>query len=239
MIERLAQLISPDMRLEVTVLRLGEYYGACNVRPLADRFNIRRIYSAQQDGLQSTDFRPEYVPWGSDMTGRFDDIENVKIRGDGQIDMGGGRVVRLMKPPLRLLATNWLYDKATKTLLTSDHFNYVSQKGPDGPWVADSATPLPSEKHVRDFLVGTRYWWLPGARTRDMIEDMEKLFRDNDVERIGPGFGQILQGKDVVEKHVALLSKVLENFESEPATGVDAGYTRRSLKRAPMAGAAS
>jgi hypothetical protein len=239
MIARLEQLVRPDMTLEVSVLRLGEYYGACNVRPIVERFGIKKIYSARRDGVESTDFRPDHVPWGTPTgSGAFAEVQNVQVRGNGYIDLGSERHLSMLRPPLRLLSTNWLYDAGTKTMMTADQFTYSWQATPDGPWVVGENDEMPTEQHVHDFMVGTRYWWLPGAETSGMIADLEKLFAAHEVERIAPGFGLVLDGPDVVKKHVALFRSLLEKFPSEPATGVDAGYTKRSTKRAPMAGGA-
>jgi glyoxylase-like metal-dependent hydrolase (beta-lactamase superfamily II) len=238
MIGRLEQILRPGMSLELSVLRVGEYYGACNVRPLVEHFGVSRVYSNRNDLLDSADFRPEYPPLGlEDGFDPFAELDEVQVKGKGQIDLGNGRRLRMIKPPLRLLSNNWLYDEGTRTLLTADQFNYSWSDTPNGPWVTDAGTALPTARQVRDFMVGTRYWWLPGARTQTMVEDLDKIFADNEVERIGPSFGPVIDGADAVREHVRLLLGVLSDFQDEPATGVDAGYTERS-KRAPEAGVA-
>lgn len=237
MIDRLAELLTPGMTLELAVMRLGEYYGSCNVRPLVDRFGVRRLFSPRGDGMLVSDYRPEYVAWGIDPEDREAEVENVRMRGSGRIELGSGRALEIVRPPLRLLATNWMYDTGTKTMFTSDHFNYVGHRGPDGPWVTDQATALPTAQEARDFLVGTRYWWLPGARTQKIVDALDQVFEDYEVERIGPSFGQVIEGSDAVQRHVALLREVLVQFAEEPATGIDAGYMADDTHRAPMAGA--
>ncbi|WP_238015704.1 hypothetical protein KZZ52_36850 [Dactylosporangium sp. AC04546] len=234
MIGRLESLLGSDVELELCVLRLGEYYGTCNVRPIVEHFGIRTIYSTRPDGVESTDFRPEHVPYGSpNGTGAFAEVKGVMLRGSGQIDLGNGRILKLLRPPLRLLSTNWLYDVELRTLLTADHFTYLWQPTLDGPWVADASEPMPSEQHVRDFMAATRYWWLPGARTNQMVADLDKIFDGIEVDRIGPGYGRVIDGREPVREHVALLRRVLEAFPSERAIGLNVGYKERS-KRAPM-----
>ncbi|CUR58484.1 conserved hypothetical protein [metagenome] len=238
MLSRLEEIITPDMTLEVSVLRLGEYYGSCNVRPIVERFGVQKVYSARRDGVESTDFRPDHVPWGTPTgTGSFATVEKVQMRGNGSIEMGVDRTMSLVKPPLRLLSTNWLYDAGTRTLLTADMFTHSWLDQPDGPWVSSPDEAVPSAAEVRAFMVGTRYWWLPGSRTAQMVVDLHQIFDQYEVDRIAPGFGLVIEGSELVKEHVRILSEVLEVFSSEPATGVDAGYTAKSTKRAPMAAA--
>lgn len=237
MISRLRRLISPGMRLDVSVLRLGEFYGTCNVRPIIESFDVHTVFTSRADGVDATDYRPEYVPWLTTAGGgSFATVKKVKLKGDGQIDMGADRTLRMLRAPLRLLSTNWAYDSGTKTLLTADIFNHTGHESPQGPWVVGPDATEPTVEQIREFLVGTRYWWLPGARTAPIVSDLRKLFDEVEVERIAPGFGQVLEGADVVRRHVDLLCEVLTRFAEEPATGVDAGYTARTVKRAPMAG---
>lgn len=235
MITRLEQLITPGMSLELSLLRSGEFYGLCNVRPIVEHFGIKRVHASKGSILEQTDFRPGY-PQRRVGDDPFAGIEVARGRFQGFMDLGNGRVLQQMRPPLRLLTNNWLYDPGTRTLLTTDHFNYSWQQSPEGPWVAGPDSEVPSEDHVRNFLVSTRYWWLPGAQTAQMIADLDAVFDTYDVHRIGPGHGLVLEGADLVKQHVGRLRTLLEKFPHEPATGVDAGYTPRS-QRAPMAAA--
>ena len=234
MISRLETLLGDDIELGLCVLRLGEYYGTCNVRPLVDHFKIKTIYSTRPDGVESTDFRPEYVPYGSpNGTGSFANVEGVMLRGKGEIDLGNDRKLQFLRPPLRLLSTNWMYDVQTKTLLTADHFTYLWQPTLDGPWVTEPGEELPSDEEVVEFMAGTRYWWLPGARTNQMVADFDELIKDREIERICPGYGRVIEGKEQVQEHIELFRRVLQSMPARNPIGLDIGYKPGS-KRAPI-----
>ena len=44
-----------------------------------------------------------------------------------------------MQAPLRLIATRWLYDRATRTLFSSDMFTHVWRDSETGPWIVTDA----------------------------------------------------------------------------------------------------
>ena len=61
---------------------------------------------------------------------------------------------------------------------------------------------------IRDRL-NTRYWWLEGAKTRLLRENIKKVFNSYDIETIAPGYGKIFQGKDLVKKQFNFLDEIL------------------------------
>jgi hypothetical protein len=44
-----------------------------------------------------------------------------------------------MNAPIRLIATRWLYDYATKTLFSSDLFTHLWRDTAAGPWIVTDA----------------------------------------------------------------------------------------------------
>ena len=48
-----------------------------------------------------------------------------------------GRPVTVYQAPIRLIATRWIYDGATKTLFTSDMWTHTWRERPDGPWIIE------------------------------------------------------------------------------------------------------
>jgi hypothetical protein len=229
MLTRLEALLSPGTRLSLFLLRMGEFYGICNVRPIVERFNVESIYGFRGKPGVAADFRPDYVPYGTPVSsGRLADVQNAVIHSGDGIDLGGGRVLRLMSPPVRLLPTHWLYDEATGTLLTSDLFTYTWRPTSSGPWLVGAGETLPTDAHVRDFMVGSRYWWLPGARTEQMAAKLKEIFLDLEVTRIGPGYGCLIEGPDLVTQHVEIVSRTIEALASERSVGLSAGFTSRS-----------
>ena len=153
---------------------------------------------------------------------RRDILESMKVtavtRAD-TIELGKkGRAIDVMQAPIRLIATRWLYDRATRTLFSSDMFTHVWRDTETGPWVVTEADNDPtSARHIRSFLLNTRYWWLEGAPTDSIRRGIGNVFDTYDVETIAPGYGCILRGKKTVAKHMQLVDDVLKSLDKSVA----------------------
>src|SRR5581483_7929026 len=121
-----------------------------------------------------------------------------------------GRGIDVMQAPIRLIATRWLYDGATKTLFSSDMFTHTWRDSATGPWIiTDADNDATSLRDVRSFMLNTRYWWLEGAPTDSMRRGIDAIFDKHDIETIAPGYGCILRGRNVVERHYKMLDEFL------------------------------
>jgi len=123
-----------------------------------------------------------------------------------------------MQAPIRLIATRWLYDRATRTLFSSDMFTHVWRARENGPWIVTDDDDRTSARELRSFLLNTRYWWLEGAPTGSIRRGIAEVFEKCDVETIAPGYGCILHGRAVVARHVAMLDEVLASLDKSVAT---------------------
>src|SRR5438552_4072321 len=83
-----------------------------------------------------------------------------------------------------LIATRWLYDRATRTLFSSDMFTHVWRTDADGPWIVTEEDDTASARALRSFLLNTRYWWLEGAPTASIRRGILDVFDKCDVETI-------------------------------------------------------
>jgi flavorubredoxin len=122
-----------------------------------------------------------------------------------------------MQAPIRLIATRWLYDRATRTLFSSDLFTHVWRDRASGPWTVtddDDTTTLPE---LRSFMLNTRYWWLEGAPTDSIRRGIGDVFDKYDVETIAPGYGCILRGRKVVARHYRMLDEFLKACDKSVA----------------------
>ena len=125
-----------------------------------------------------------------------------------------GRPIVVYQAPIRLIATRWIYDAATKTLFTSDMFTHTWRDRPDGPWIIQDGDDDPTDfDHVRSFLLNTRYWWLEGVDTDKLRRGIDAILSKHDIETLAPGYGCILRGKKTVEKHMQLLDDVLRSLD--------------------------
>jgi len=207
-------LIAPGLPLSLFPLRLNEFMSINNVETFAGHFNVETCYTSNVDAALWFDF-------GAKADGR-DILQSMKVtavtRAD-TIELGNnGRPIDVMQAPIRLIATRWLYDRATRTLFSSDLFTHVWRARADGPWVVTDADDTTTERELRSFMLNTRYWWLEGAPTDSIRRGIAEVFEQHDVETIAPGYGCILSGREVVARHVRMLDEILKSLDRSVAT---------------------
>src|ERR1700758_629114 len=191
---QIESLIAPGLPLSLFPLRLNEFMSINNVETFAGYFNVETCYTSNIDAALWFDF-------GAKAQGR-DILESMKVtavtRAD-TIELGKkGRAIDVMQAPIRLIATRWLYDRATRTLFSSDMFTHVWRARAEGPWIVTDADDATSPRDLRSFLLNTRYWWLEGAPTDSIRRGIADVFDTYDVETIAPGYGCSLRGPNVV-----------------------------------------
>jgi flavorubredoxin len=220
---QLKSLVGPAEPLSVWALRLGEYASICNVRPVVEHFAVDVLYGSQGVPPEWVDFRPEHVPYGSPVAvGALGQIDHRLARQGDAIAVGsGGRLLHTLVAPLRLLPTNWVYDEATRTLFTADAFTYVWQPTAQGPWVVSDDDDPTTFDGALEFLLGSRFWWLAGARTEPLRRGIDEVFETYPIETIAPSFGCVLTGRRTVERHHRLLDEILARAASMPSIGQD------------------
>jgi flavorubredoxin len=216
---QIESLIAPGQPLSMFPLRLNEFMSINNVETFAGHFNVETCYTSNIDAALWFDF-------GAKAEGR-DILKSMKVtavtRAD-TIELGkGGRAIDVMQAPIRLIATRWLYDRATRTLFASDMFTHVWRDTETGPWIVqdtdknstdnDSTSP----RDVRSFMLNTRYWWLEGAPTDSIRRGIGEIFDKYDIETIAPGYGCILRGRNVVERHYRMLDDFLKACDKSVA----------------------
>ena len=211
---QIEQLIAPGLPLSMFPLRLNEFMSINNVESFAGHFNVETCYTSNIDAALWFDF-------GASAEGR-DILKSMKVtavtRAD-TIELGkGSRAIDVMQAPIRLIATRWLYDRATRTLFSSDMFTHVWRETATGPWiVTDTDNDSTSLRGVRSFMLNTRYWWLEGAPTDSIRRGIGNLFDTYDIECIAPGYGCILRGRNVVARHYAMLDEFLKACDKSVA----------------------
>ena len=199
-------LIAPGTPLSMFPLRLNEFMSINNVETFAGHFNVKTCYTSNVDAALWFDF-------GVKDEGR-DILKKMNVtavtRAD-VIELGKhGRAIDVMQAPIRLIATRWLYDRATKTLFSSDMFTGVYRDTEKGPWIVTDNTDTTTLKDMRSFMLNTRYWWLEGAPTDAIRRGIDTVFSKFDIETIATGYGCILRGRNVVKRHYQMLDEFLK-----------------------------
>jgi flavorubredoxin len=211
---QIESLIAPRLPLSLFPLRLNEFMSINNVESFAGHFNVEQCYTSNVDAALWFDF-------GSQADGRniLESMKVVAVTRSDTIQLGKqDRLIDVMQAPIRLIATRWLYDRATRTLFSSDMFTHVWRGSRNGPWIVteadDDSTSLPD---MRSFLLNTRYWWLEGAPTDAIRRGIDDVFDKHDVETIAPGYGCILHGRKIVARHVKMLDEILKGLDKRVA----------------------
>ena len=207
-------LIAPGLPLSMFPLRLNEFMSINNVESFAGHFNVETCYTSNIDAALWFDF-------GAKAEGR-DILKSMKVTAVTRADpiaLGKeGRLIDVMQAPIRLIATRWLYDRATRTLFSSDMFTHVWREAATGPWiVTETDNDSTSLSDVRSFMLNTRYWCLEGAPTDSIRRGIGNVFEKYDIETIAPGYGCILRGRGVVERHYRMLDEFLKACDKSVA----------------------
>jgi flavorubredoxin len=211
---QIESLIAPRLPLSMFPLRLNEFMSINNVESFAGHFNVETCYTSNIDAALWFDF-------GAKAEGR-DILSSMKVtavtRAD-TIQLGKqDRAIDVMQAPIRLIATRWLYDRATKTLFSSDMFTHVWRDTETGPWIVNETdNDSTSPREVRSFMLNTRYWWLEGAPTDSIRRGIGNVFDKYDIETIAPGYGCILRGRGVVARHYRMLDDFLKACDKSVA----------------------
>ena len=222
---QISSLLPEGATLSIFPLTIGEYSGICNTRPVIESFDVDVVYGIAGSPAAWTDFRPEYVPYGGPVGhGALAQVGAAYLRSTDVISWSATeRVLDVLPPAMQALPDNWAYDAATKTLFTGDSFNHVWRTNADGPWTVEPDETPPSFEHVYKFLTGSRFWWLPGAHTDELLRSLRSLFEEREVDVIAPRAGCIITDPDSVRAHCALLEAVLSESPRRRPPDVRAG----------------
>jgi hypothetical protein len=208
---QLDKLLEPDMPLSLFPLRLNEFMSINNIETLAARFNVEQCYAGNPDAAWWFDFGAV-----SDSGGSVLDTLNITVVGrEETLAVGklGNRFLDVLQAPIRLISTRWIYDRATRTLFSSDMFTHVWRNRPEGPWFVSESNDAGDFAHVRSFLLNTRYWWMEGVVSGPLRRAVRKVFDTFDIETLAPGYGAIIRGRRQVARQFEVFDEVLASFD--------------------------
>ncbi len=212
---QLGEVLDRNTPLSLIPLRITEFMSIGNAVAVARAFNVRECYATSLDAVSWLDI--ENTSPDPALSG----IESKVLRGGMTLDPSarGRRPMVTYTAPIRLLSTAWIYDEVTKTLFTSDTFTHVWSDKAEGPWLIEGDDGVTSNAFVRSFLLGTGYWWLEGARTTSLRRAVRRIFEAHDIERICPGYGAILQGREATKRQFDILDAVLAELDCSKIRG--------------------
>lgn len=201
---QISRIMQPDDPLTVFLTRV-EPDTVTGVGAILNAFNVSTIYAGGAanpfdyfDDLYSTEM----------VRANYNATLHRKFPGEA-LQLADGRHLRVYSTPLRLLATFWAYDTATRTLFTSDSFGHMALPSQHSTPVVTSEDIGASPEVVKEHLL-MKFDYLHGAQTRPISDGLEELFDSVVIERIAPTHGCILEGATVVRQHYKALQAVLE-----------------------------
>ena len=213
LLAQLDRLLAPEARLSILHTRMVEFDSAGNSGAVLRERPVEVMYG-HFPADQWIHFRPEFdevsdtLPGSLWPAGRKRDCRLLHPGDEIAVDSAGTRIVDVIAAPLRLLATYWVYDRATRTLFTSDSFGHAISSEPNGPRLVEAGNDATGYAEVRDHLFG-KFDWLLDADTRVLGAQLATIFETYAIDTIAPGYGCILHGRDVVERHYGLLQQAL------------------------------
>lgn len=206
-------LLGPDATLTLFPLRMNEFMSLCNAMAIADRFHVDGCISVLRDAafwvdLESLD--------ASEVLSANERLKTVLISGNETLQLGeaAARPIKLFQSPVRLIATRWVHDPQTGTLFTSDMFSGLHGVTAGEDWIIDDpADDVSTVEDMTRFLLGTRYWWLEGATTDDLRRGLGRIFDSCTITTLAPGYGKIIRGRTLVERHFAMMDEALRRLD--------------------------
>ena len=124
--------------------------------------------------------------------------------------MGDSQSVEILPPPVRVLATYWVYDDRARTLFTSDFFGYTDVSECDPCVVLDGTTSSLDEETARRHLLA-KFGWLALADTTPLVDSLRTVVRGREIEVLAPTHGCVLRGAEMVQRHVEFAIRLLRS----------------------------
>lgn len=205
--EQLAQLVEPGRKLSIFLTR-PEPDVTGNIGEIASCYPVERLYAGGGpnpfDAFESATLM--------DPASRGNRIQMERMLPGFQMPLGEARGVEMLRPTIRLLSTFWGHDAATGTLFTSDSFGHTVQaRADDDRVLRDGAPPQSELASVKAHLLA-KFGWLAHARTRSIIDNLAEMRGRRNIERIAPSHGLVIEGREMVERHLNALNAVLEEL---------------------------
>ena len=221
---QLNSILDKNTPLSIIPLRINEFMSVGNAKAISHNFKVISYYSPHPEASDWFDFTDKE----RDLS--LKEIPTNLLRGTVtcEVGEGSGRNIQVISAPLRLINTSWIYDEQTKILFSSDMFNYGIARSDQEEWIIKQNDPNITKGVVRSFLLNTRYWWLEGAKTRLLRDNIRKVYDTYDIDMIAPGYGKIFQGKELVKQQFELLDDILNDLD---VSNTEAKYVPRNYMR--------
>ncbi|HZK73819.1 MAG TPA: hypothetical protein VFD88_07455 [Clostridia bacterium] len=215
-VEQLRSVLPAGAHLTVFVTRL-EPEGLGNIGPIQAGIGIDRIITGGIPNMfDSWNEIPGFVEmWNNRSDWLGDRTFMDRVATGESIPMGGSDRLLVLPAPLRILATFWVYDRETRALFTTDVFGHTSVKSPNESPVRSTLAEDDTTYESAKEQVLAKFPWVAYANNGPIDDKLTQVFAERPVEMIAPMHGAVLRGEALVNKHVEILHRVL-NENKEP-----------------------
>jgi len=141
-------------------------------------------------------------------------FDTVPVDSPTEIALEGDRIVQIIRPPLAVLNTVWVYDPTSKTLFTSDGLGYLPSDQPADS-VVDDRGDVDADR-TRAFI-SARFDWIARLNSTRLADELHELLQPLEIENLAPSHGVVVRGAAAVDCY---LQTVLECLRPEDP-GVD------------------
>jgi hypothetical protein len=200
---QLRSVVPDDTEIAVLLTRGQEFDTLGNLGRVLDAFTVTKVMSSGISNAIDA-FRTERT-----------DIPLVRLRTGDTVPLGTLDALEIVVPRLRTLSTIWAYWRSAGVLWTSDMFGHISVADAADPVVCERPAPGWGRDDVAEWL-RAKFWWLPGARTPRLTEDLLAIFAEHETAVLAPSRGCVVRGKALVDSTVRLLVSAVDQASELP-----------------------
>jgi hypothetical protein len=136
----------------------------------------------------------------------------------GVVTPVGELELEVLRVELRLLATNWFYERRTRTLFTSDAFAFLARSAPGQSRLrAPGEAPMRAEDAA--LFLSAKMDWLLGVDPAPILADLDRIRAGWPADRLCPGFGLVIEGRDAVAEAFDAVQSALGILAARPRRG--------------------
>ncbi|AJE46780.1 hypothetical protein [Celeribacter indicus] len=201
--------------LEVTMTR-REMDTIMNLPWILKRYDVKKVHFSGD--ISPIDFFDVLEEVAAEVQARtFTDVALNWLRPGLSIDYAGTRL-DVVRPSVRVLATQWLHEPKTRTLFTSDFLGFLptDQEGPYS--IGAEVAEITVDQIVAHY--GRKFDWLRGINPAPVMADLRRVMTDFPSDRLCPAYGPTIEGAENVRQIWDKAIAAVEAIGNQPRESV-------------------
>lgn len=144
---------------------------------------------------------------------RGDLFDAVPVASPPVIKLDGLGPIFVMRPPLAVLNTVWLFHEASGILFTSDAFGYLRSSDAGSNPVVDDVADIDADR-ARAF-VAARFDWVNRINNTRLVDELRELLDPLDIGALAPSHGVVVVGREAVRRYLDVVMTALAPADAE------------------------